>query len=86
MVEYSDLINAIVAKMISILGKEKAISIAGVQLSEEGAFNGTATIKELETIAKNYVNVAGSVAKMLMKGAIASKVEGQSIELPEELR
>lgn len=86
MVTHTELINAIVAKMVSTIGKEKAVSSAGVKLSDDGTFSGKATLKDLTTVVENYNKIAGSVANILMKGAISSLIDGQDIELPEQLR
>ena len=86
MVTYTELINAIVAKMVSTIGKEKAVGSAGVKLSGDGTFSGTAALKDLTTLVENYNKIAGSVANILMKGAISPLVAGQDVELPEQLR
>lgn len=86
MITYNGLINAIVAKMVTVLGKEKAYNYAGIRINEGGEFQGDAKLKDLEKLVESYNNNVGSVSIMLMKGAILSLVAGQNIDLPEKLK
>ncbi len=89
MTSYEEVSSVIVKKQISVIGSEKALAIAksvkGLAIDSSGNVT-SASKAALNSLVDGYVNIAGSVAKMIMKGAIAPLVRGSNIDLPESLK
>jgi hypothetical protein len=84
--EYNDLIDAILERMIGVLGRERALKCAGVPITAQDRFAGKASKHDLETVCNNYVRVAGSVGRSLIHYTVRLRLNGRDIELPDNLR
>ena len=90
MVQYDDLMTAIIRKQITIMGAEKALKYArqvpGIVVADDGRVTSEADQTALAGLVQEYKKVAGTVAILLMKTAIAPLLKGADLTLPQELR
>lgn len=88
--DYGILMTVIVQKMVTVMGKEKALKLAarvpGVVLAPDGRVTSSSSLESLRLLAREYRSAAGTVSLYLMKGAIASVADGKKLPLPDELR
>jgi hypothetical protein len=88
--DYRTVMTAIVRKMVIVMGKEKALRLAGrvpgVMVSPDGGVTSDADLERLRQLVREYRAAGGTVALYLMKGAVASAMNGSKLPLPEELR
>lgn len=88
--DYAALMTAIVQKMVIVMGKEKAFKLAervpGVRLGPDRRVMPPADLESLRQLVREYRGAAGTVSLYLMKGAIASAMNGSKLPLPDELR
>jgi hypothetical protein len=84
--EYNDLIDAIVERMIGVLGRERALKYAGVPITAQDRFAGKASKQDLETLCKNYIRVSGNVGRALIQHTVRLRLNGRNVELPDSVR
>jgi hypothetical protein len=84
--EYNDLIDAVVERMIGVLGRDRAIRFAGVPITSQDRFAGKASKGDLEAVCNNYFKVAGTVARTLIHHTVRLKLNGRVVDLPDNLR
>ncbi|HBU70018.1 MAG TPA: hypothetical protein DEE98_06485 [Elusimicrobia bacterium] len=89
MATYNDVISAIIKKQMSIIGSNMALKsvkdIAGLTVAQDGTATGGDAAK-LTAVVASYEKIAGTVALMLMKGAIAPYANDSGIVLPANLK
>ncbi len=88
--KYEELMSAIIKKMVSLLGTDRALtpvrSIAGISVSADGTVTSGGSKESLDSVCQAYVKIASGVARILMKSAIAPLIQGSDIDLPTVLR
>lgn len=87
---YSILMTAVVKKMIVVMGKEKALKLAGrvsgVTVEPDGQVSSPTGLEDLRQLVREYRTAGGTVTLYLIKGAIAPLIKGSNVPLPDELR
>ena len=85
--EYNDLIDAILARMIVVLGKERALKYAGIPVTFQGRFAGKASKQDLAAVCDSYYKVAGTIGKALIRHQTVNlTLKGRVVDLPDNLR
>lgn len=88
--DYAPLMTVIVQKMVIVMGREKALKLAervpGVQVGPDGRVIPPVDLESLRQLVREYKSAAGTVSLYLMKGAVASAMNGSKLPLPDELR
>lgn len=87
---YSILMTTIVKKMIVVMGKEKALKLAGrvpgVTVEPDGQVTSPTSVEDLRLLVREYRTAGGTFTLYLIKGAIAPLIKGSNVPLPDELR
>ncbi len=90
MVQYNDLMTAIIKKQITIIGSEKAVRYArrvpGVVVKDDGTVAPGASKAHLASLIQEYKKVAGEVAMFLIRQSVAPLLSQSQLDLPAELK
>jgi len=88
MAGYGELMTAIIKKQMAVMGDkvalQKARDVSGIKVDDSGNITAGASKEKLSALVDSYKSVAGGVAVMFAKKAIAGKTAG--VNLPDELK